>query len=152
MSTAGRRLGRRGRIATGLIALATTTALQATVVGSASAAAGAFVFGVANGWNDALFCVLAMELSDPRIAASTFALFMAISNLAALGDGLFGEARNLFDGAFRPVFVLFAALTLGILGFVPILALRHDTARDLDDATQPSPNPAAHGAHAGADA
>ncbi len=152
MSTAGRRLGRRGRIATGLIALATTTALQATVVGSASAAAGAFVFGVANGWNDALFCVLAMELSDPRIAASTFALFMAISNLAALGDGLFGEARNLFDGAFRPVFVLFAALALVILGFVPILASRHDTARDLDDATQPSPNPSAHGAHAGADA
>ena len=134
MSILNRRLGRRARIASGLLALSAATALQATVHGAASATAAAFVFGVANGWNDALFCVLAMEFSDPRLAASTFSLFMAISNLASLGDGLFGEARRLFGGAYRPVFLLAGVLALAVLGFVPFLAPRHDRRRDLDNA------------------
>ena len=117
------RVGSGLRLSMGLMALATTSAGQSTVVGSWSAGAWAFGFGVASGWNDALFCVLAMEASDPRMAASTFALFMAISNLGVAGDALFSEALTLAHRNYRLVLAVAGAMALGLLAFVPILSL-----------------------------
>ena len=51
----------------------------------------AALFGAANGWTDAVFYVLAMEASDPRMAASTYALFMAVTNLSVAGGSLFAR-------------------------------------------------------------
>ena len=116
------RLGRDGRLTVGLVALAASSAAQALVVGPWSAGAWAFAFGVANGWDDALFCVLAMEASDPRLAASTFALFMAISNLSVAGDALFAEALAAAHRDYRLVLAGAGALALGLLAFVPILS------------------------------
>jgi hypothetical protein len=77
---------------------------------------------MANGWNDALFCVMAMEASDPRMAASTFAIFMAVSNLSVAGDALFLEAVGWLGRGYGPVFLLASGLVLGLLGLVPTLA------------------------------
>ena len=116
------RLDRQGELVVGLIALSLTTLAQTLAGGPTSTGATAFLFGMANGWNDALFCVLAMEASDPRMAASTFAVFMAVSNLGVLGNSLFIEAVHAFGERFRPVFVLGSILTLGLLALIPRLA------------------------------
>lgn len=118
----GTRLGRRGRLTAGLIGLAATTAGQALDRGDPATGAWAFAFGMANGWNDALFCVLAMEAADPRMAASTFAIFMAVSNLSVLGDALFLEAVVRLGRGYRPVFLISAGPVLGLLVLVPTLA------------------------------
>jgi PAT family beta-lactamase induction signal transducer AmpG len=121
------RLGRRGELITGLLALALTTVGQATIEGPTSAGFWAFTFGMANGWNDALFCVLAMEASDPRMAASTFAVYMAVSNLSVVGDALFLEAVHLWNGQYRPVLLVSAVLVLGLLAMVrPLSRLRSE--------------------------
>jgi hypothetical protein len=78
---------------------------------------------MANGWDDAMFCVLAMEASDPRMAASTFALFMAISNPGVARDALFAEALALSYRNYRLVLSCWGALAIGLVVFVPILSL-----------------------------
>ncbi|HEY2154177.1 MAG TPA: hypothetical protein VGH33_01010, partial [Isosphaeraceae bacterium] len=90
--------------------------------GPVATGAWAFLFGMANGWNDALFYVLAMDAADPRMAASTFAIFMAASNLSVVGDALFLEAALGLGLGYRPVFLLCAALASGLLALVPALA------------------------------
>jgi MFS transporter, PAT family, beta-lactamase induction signal transducer AmpG len=118
---AASRLGQGSRLAIGIVALAASAGGQALVEGPWSAGLWAFGFGLANGWNDALFCVLAMEASDPRMAASTFALFMAISNLSAVGDALFVHALASVHRNYRTVLACTGALTLGLLVFLPFL-------------------------------
>ena len=127
---AARRIGRGGRLAIGIVALALTSAGQALVHDPWSAGAWAFGFGMANGWNDALFCVLAMEASDPRMAASTFALFMAVSNLSVAGDALFAEALASAHRYYRPVLAGSGLLALVLLAFVPILSREPKTTHD----------------------
>lgn len=116
------RIGRRGVLTVGLLALAATTAGQALVESSVTTGAWAVAFGMANGWNDALFCVMAMEAADPRMAASTFAIFMAVSNLSVLGDALFLEAVDWLGRGYRPIFVLSAVVVLNLLILVPALS------------------------------
>jgi hypothetical protein len=116
------RLGRRSELTVGLLALAATTAGQTLTIDPAATGAWAFLFGVANGWNDALFCVLAMEAADPRMAASTFAIFMAVSNLAVAGDALFLEAVVWLGHRYVPAFLGAAALACGLLVMIPKLS------------------------------
>ncbi len=120
---AATRLGRRPVLLLGVLALAATTAGQTLVGGGGSAGAWGAGFGMANGWLDALFCVLAMEASDPRLAASTYALFMAVSNVGAAGGGFFSSGVAALGGKYRPVFLLAAALTLPCLAMTRTLAL-----------------------------
>jgi len=126
------RLSRRGTLVVGIVALAITTAGQASVGGPFSTGVWAFVFGMANGWNDALFCVLAMEASDPSMAASTFAVFMAVSNLSVLGDAAFLEAVHWANGRYRPILLGSGCLALGLLALVPLLS-RHRTEKHAAD-------------------
>jgi PAT family beta-lactamase induction signal transducer AmpG len=122
------RLGRRAGLIFGVSWLALTTFGQILVAGPsaragpASASTWGFAFGSANGWDDALFNVLAMEASDPRLAASTYALFTAVTNLSVLGGGLFGAAVEATGGRYQPVFSGSALVTLAVLLFVPPLA------------------------------
>lgn len=112
---ATRRLSRRGILVLGVVAMATTTGGQAAIGGPASAAVGGFLFGVANGWADALFFVLAMEASDPRMAASTYALFMAVTNVSVMGGSLFARVDAALGGHYRPTFLAAAGATLAAL-------------------------------------
>ena len=78
----------------GLLSLAGSTAIQAWVSGPVPAALAGGVFGAANGWMDAVFYVLAMEASDSRMAASTYALFMAVTNVSVAGGSVFARLEN----------------------------------------------------------
>ena len=116
-----RRLGRAGVLWVALAALAGSTAGQGLVESRWSAGAWGFAFGAANGWTDALFGVMAMEAADPRLAASTYALIMAASNVSVLGSGLFSEAVAGAGGDYRRVFLLAAAFVLLAAPMVPTL-------------------------------
>jgi hypothetical protein len=56
-----------------------------------------------------------MEASDPRLAASTYALIMAVSNLGALGGGLFSSTVAAFGDRFGPAFLISAVAATAAL-------------------------------------
>jgi PAT family beta-lactamase induction signal transducer AmpG len=123
------RIGHRWVLRTGLLSLATTTALQAAVGGPFSAGLAGAGFGAANGWTDAVFFVLAMEASDPRMAASTYALFMAVTNVSVAGGSMFSRLAAGLGPVGQPgyraaflitgVFVLLAWPSIGPLCHTP---------------------------------
>jgi PAT family beta-lactamase induction signal transducer AmpG len=104
-------LGRRWVLRLAVVGLMLTEAAQAGVFGHTSAGAAGFLFGAANGWTDALYYVMAMEASDPRLAASTYALFMAVSNLSVTGGSLFSRLNTALGGEYRAAFLAAAAVT-----------------------------------------
>jgi PAT family beta-lactamase induction signal transducer AmpG len=112
----GPRIGRRWTLRAGLLSLAIATSLQAAARGPFTAGLAGGAFGAANGWTDALFFVLAMEASDPRMAASTYALFMAVTNVSVAGGSLFSRlAASLGaygEPAYRAAFLLTAGFVL----------------------------------------
>jgi PAT family beta-lactamase induction signal transducer AmpG len=116
------RLSRAGILAAGMVGLAATTLAQVLVTGKVTAVIFGFAFGYANGWDDALFCILAMEACDPRLAASTYALIMAVTNLGSLGGGLFTTTLKLVGGRYSVAFLIFALGALSTLVCVPTLA------------------------------
>jgi MFS family permease len=126
------RMGRRATLIVGLLALAVTTLGQLGAVGPGRAGFWGFAFGAANGWDDALFNVLCMEASDPRMAASTYALFMAVSNLSTLGGGLFATAVEADGGRFERV--LAACAVLPLLALAAIGPLARPAASERSDA------------------
>jgi PAT family beta-lactamase induction signal transducer AmpG len=112
---AARRLRRSALLPLGVLALAAATAVQAFIAGPLDAGLAAVAFGAANGWADALFFVLAMEASDPRMAASTYALFMAVTNVSVVGGSLFTRAEAALGGEHRPAFLAASLATLAVL-------------------------------------
>jgi PAT family beta-lactamase induction signal transducer AmpG len=123
-----RRLGRGAVLITGIVMLAASAYGQTAIppnatgmLGRVVAGAMALAFGLANGWNDALFYVLAMEASDPRMAASTCALFMSVTNLSVTGGGIFSWAVAAFGGRYAPAFRAAACVVLLALVLVPPL-------------------------------
>ncbi|WP_169977070.1 MFS transporter [Tautonia rosea] len=128
-------LGRKGTILLGVVGLIGSTMAHAVIsVGDVATAAGlGFLFGVANGWNDVLFATLAMGAADPRLAASTFALFMAVTNLNILGGSLFGRGLVALDGSYPPLFLLAGLMMLPALLLVGPLARLAPRASDAKD-------------------
>ena len=125
------RLGRRTVFALGILALAATTAAQAACAGPVSAGFAAVAFGAANGWTDALFFILAMEAADPRMAASTYALFMAVTNLSVVGGSIFTRIDAVLGGRYRPTFLVAGLANLAIL----LLVRRLDSAPPVQGTT-----------------
>jgi PAT family beta-lactamase induction signal transducer AmpG len=87
-------------------------------------------WGIVWAFQETVFFALAMDLADTRIAASMFAIMMAISNLGtAVGEGV---ATGLTDNlGFVPVFWLLAAINLvtlpvlwGLFRVAPEIATR----------------------------
>jgi MFS transporter, PAT family, beta-lactamase induction signal transducer AmpG len=113
-------LGRRWTMRIAVLSLAISQASQALGTSDAGPFVGAlgFCFGAANGWTDALFYVLAMEASDPRLAASTYALFMAVSNLSVTGGKLFSMLIAVLGGSYSRAFVVAALITLPALAMI----------------------------------
>ncbi|WP_422926982.1 MFS transporter [Singulisphaera sp. PoT] len=133
LTLASRRFGRGLILAFGIVSLAATTAGQAYVGGFASATVQGFGFGLANGWDDAIFFVLAMEASDPRMAASTYALFMAVSNVSVAGGYLFSLMKSAFGGRYGSAFLVAAGLTLVSLALIPPLKRSPSKTAEPDD-------------------
>ncbi len=77
-----------------------------------------FLFGLAFGFYETVYFAISMEKSDPRIAASMFAILMAVANIGT-GIGL-PISGLLADGVgFRTTFAIIAFLNLLVL---PMLA------------------------------
>lgn len=98
------RWGRRAVLILGVVILAASIAAQVPIRGKLEAGAAGMAFGAAVGWDDTLFATLAMEGADPRLAASTFALFMAVTNLSVVGDALFSSGVAASGGFHVPFF------------------------------------------------
>jgi PAT family beta-lactamase induction signal transducer AmpG len=105
------RIGRR-RSAFGAIVL---ISIGAALIGAASSInillVMGMIWGIAWAFQETIFFALAMDLADSRIAASMFAIMMAVSNVGtAVGEGL---ATGLTDNMpFSTVFFLLAATNL----------------------------------------
>jgi MFS family permease len=79
-----------------------------------------FLFGMAFGYYETVYFALSMDFSNPRIAATMFAVFMAIGNLGiALGQSLAGMLIDNFG--FRWTFIVFAAINLAVLPMIPVI-------------------------------
>lgn len=121
---AWKRLGRSGVLTLGVVSLALSAGLFAADGGAWRMRALGLFFGAANGWNDALFAILAMECSDPRMAASTFALVNAVTNLSVLGNAIFARCVAAAGGRYSVVFVGASVVSIALLALVPPLARR----------------------------
>lgn len=114
------RIGHRravvGAIVTALIAIF----LFAVVTGPALAWPLVFLFGLAYGYYEAVFFATSMAKTDIRIAASMFAILMAMSNAGA-GLGLAAGGRLSDMIGYRWTFILFAGMNLLILPLLPVI-------------------------------
>ena len=120
------RLGDRNatRIALG-VALLGTLAL-AVIVSPALAWPLVALFGLAYGTYQTVYFALAMEHTDPRIAASMFSILMAVTNVAQ-GVGM-GVSGALADGiGFRATFLAIAALNILAIPLMPRVFRRRAT-------------------------
>ncbi len=78
------------------------------------------LFGVAFGYYETVYFALSMDFSNPRIAATMFAVFMAIGNFGiALGQPLAGMLVD--NVGFRWTFVVLAAINLAVLPMIPVI-------------------------------
>ena len=70
-----------------------------------------FIFGAAFGFYETVYFALGMDFSDPRIAATMFAVFMAVGNFGiGLGQAVAGLLVD--NLGFEYTFVFFAAINL----------------------------------------
>lgn len=80
----------------------------------------AAVFGLAYGYYETVYFALSMRLTDPRIAASMFAILMAVANLGtAIGVGLSGVLVDAIG--YRWTFAMIAGLNLLALPLLPVI-------------------------------
>jgi PAT family beta-lactamase induction signal transducer AmpG len=92
------------------------------------------IWGMVWGFQETIFVSLAMDLSDHRIAASMFAIMMAISNIGtAIGEGV---ATSLTDDiGFAAVFIGLAVIN--VIN-VPILGWLFKTAPEINVRAEPA--------------
>jgi PAT family beta-lactamase induction signal transducer AmpG len=80
----------------------------------------AVIFGVAYGLSQAVYFALAMKYTVPSIAASMFAILMAVTNIGqGIGLGVAGGLAK--SSGFTFTFLLFGGLMFLILPFFPLL-------------------------------
>jgi MFS family permease len=105
------RLGRRQSAYGAVVLISVVAVLIGAATGSAAVIWLGLLWGVIWAFQETVFFALAMDIADARIAASMFAVMMAISNLgAALADG---AATALSDNlGFVAVFFTLAAINL----------------------------------------
>jgi PAT family beta-lactamase induction signal transducer AmpG len=84
------------------------------------------LFGLAFGFYETVYMAMGMGFSDPRIAAFTFSLIMAVGNTGiALGQPLSGVLVD--EVGFRWMFAVLAGLNLATLPLVfALFSLRRD--------------------------
>ncbi len=78
------------------------------------------LFGLAFGFYETVYFAISMRTSDPRIAASMFAILMAIANIGTgIGLGLSGAAVDSIG--YRPTFIVIALLNLLALPLLQVI-------------------------------
>jgi PAT family beta-lactamase induction signal transducer AmpG len=117
------RAGHRRAVLGALIVSLVAIAALAIITGPALAWPLALTFGVAFGFYEAVYFATAMRFTDPRIAASMFALLMAVANIGT-GIGL-AVSGGLVDAiGYRLTFVAIAGLNLLALPLIPAIFRR----------------------------
>jgi PAT family beta-lactamase induction signal transducer AmpG len=114
------RIGHRRAMITALLIALGAIALLAAISNSAVAWPLAALFGFAFGFYEASYFASAMAFTDPRIAASMFALLMAVANLGT-GIGLAVSGVLADRVGFRSTFLVLAALNIAALGLVNVV-------------------------------
>jgi PAT family beta-lactamase induction signal transducer AmpG len=85
-----------------------------------------FFFGMAFGYYETVYFALSMDFSNPRIAATMFAVFMAIGNLGiAVGQSVAGILVD--NVGFRWTFVILALINLAVLPMIPAIFKKRKT-------------------------
>ncbi len=111
------RLGHKRAMQGALLAALVAIAALALIDSAAIAWPLVIAFGFAFGFYEAVYFATAMRFSDPRIAASMFAILMAVANLGT-GVGL-AVSGSLADAVgFQVTFLILAALNLLALPLV----------------------------------
>jgi MFS transporter, PAT family, beta-lactamase induction signal transducer AmpG len=106
-------LAAMGAVAVTLILVAFTPSLLAAYLA-------VVLFGIAYGSAQAIYFALAMKYTTPSIAASMYAILMAVTNVGqGIGLGLGGFLSN--SAGFTTAFLVFAAAIFLILPFFPVL-------------------------------
>ena len=78
------------------------------------------LFGVCYGTYQTVYFALAMEYTDPRIAATMFSILMAITNIGqGIGLGLSGFFADTYG--FKITFIIMALLNFAVLPFLPLI-------------------------------
>lgn len=116
-------LGRRGVLLVAILGLSFAAMSQGTAAGLIWTGLLALAYGAANGWADAQFYVLSMEASDPKMAATTYALFMAVSNVSVAGGALFAALVTALGGNYPLAFLMASGFVL--LALPAIIVLKH---------------------------
>jgi PAT family beta-lactamase induction signal transducer AmpG len=127
------RIGRQAGAFGAVAAISLGAALIGAAGGTPALLALGVLWGAAWGFQETVFVALAMDLADARIAATMFAIMMAVSNIGtAVGEGV---ATGLTDDiGFTAVFWLLAGLNAVT---VPLLWALFRTAPEI--ATPPEP-------------
>jgi len=82
------------------------------------------LFGVCYGTYQTVYFALAMEYTDPRIAATMFSILMAVTNIGqGVGLGLTGFFADSFG--FKTTFIVMALLNFAVLPFLPMIFGKH---------------------------
>jgi PAT family beta-lactamase induction signal transducer AmpG len=114
------RIGRRASLIVALVV--TSISLFALVVGTSAAIAviAVLIFGFAFGYYETVYMAAGMDFADPRIAATMFAIIMAVGNIGiGAGQPLAGV---LVDATgFRGLFIVLSLINLATLPLVPII-------------------------------
>lgn len=121
------RLSRRDSLIAALI-LSSLALLALVLSGSPSIALGVVIlFGIAFGYYETVYMAAGMDLTDPRIAATMFAIIMAVGNIGiGLGQPLAGA---LVDGlGFSGLFLVLALVNLASFPLIPFIFRRRQLA------------------------
>ncbi|MGC9357668.1 MAG: MFS transporter, partial [Anaerolineae bacterium] len=114
------RIGRRRSAYGAILLISVAAALIGAATGASLLVWLGLLWGIIWAFQETIFFALAMDIADPRIAASMFAIMMGISNLgSAVADGAATALSN--DLGFATVFWILAGvnlLTLPVLWFL----------------------------------
>lgn len=114
------KLGRRNSL---LVALVVTSVSLLALAGTASAAVAVIavlVFGLAFGYYETVYMAAGMDLTDPRIAATMFAIIMAVGNIGiGAGQPLAGVLVDAKGFGF--LFIVLCLVNLATLPLVPMI-------------------------------
>ena len=114
------KMGHRWAVKTSLVASMITVFFLALIMNPVFAWPLVFLFGLAYGYFETVFFASSMGKTDLRIAASMFAILMAVANIGS-GIGLAGGGFLSEYIGFRLTFVVFALLNLAALPLLPVI-------------------------------
>ncbi len=114
------RIGHRRTVTAALALALVAVALLATIRSAGMAWPLALLFGLAFGFYESAYFATAMSVTDPRIAASMYAILMAAANVGT-GIGLAASGALVDALDFRTTFLVIAGLNLLALPLLPLI-------------------------------